>query len=102
MLCSRYQNSLSTFKDGIESVFKLFFIFGIYFYRLVLKPFFSGGLPSCRFQPSCSEYSKQAFESHGLFKAVSLTVNRLFRCNPFGSYGYDPVPSSIKENGDTQ
>lgn len=46
----------------------------------------------CRFTPTCSEYAIQALEIHGLAKGLALTVWRLLRCNPFGKFGYDPVP----------
>lgn len=46
----------------------------------------------CRFVPTCSEYAMQALEIHGLGKGLLLTLWRLLRCNPFGSFGYDPVP----------
>jgi putative membrane protein insertion efficiency factor len=43
---------------------------------------------SCRFEPSCSEYSIQAFEKYGLIKGAVLTVKRLKRCNRTGG-GFD-------------
>jgi len=89
MLQSRYQIFLKAFNVGLKALFIAF----IYFYRAVLKPLMSGS-PSCRFYPSCSEYSKTAFEKHRPLKAIMLTLKRLFRCNPLGSYGYDPVPPS--------
>jgi len=46
---------------------------------------------ACRFYPSCSEYSIQAFERHGFFKGGWLSVRRLLRCHPFNPGGYDPV-----------
>jgi putative membrane protein insertion efficiency factor len=46
---------------------------------------------ACRFYPSCSEYSIQAFEKHGFFKGGWLSVRRLLRCHPFNPGGYDPV-----------
>ncbi len=46
----------------------------------------------CRFTPTCSEYARQALEIHGLCKGLALTLWRLARCNPFGRFGYDPVP----------
>jgi putative membrane protein insertion efficiency factor len=48
--------------------------------------------PACRFEPSCSEYSRQAFEKHGFFKGFWLTVRRILKCHPFHPGGYDPVP----------
>ena len=42
----------------------------------------------CRFEPSCSEYSLQAFEKYGFFKGMLLTIKRLHRCNPSGG-GFD-------------
>ncbi len=47
---------------------------------------------NCRFSPTCSEYMMQAIEIHGAGKGLLLGTWRLFRCNPFGRVGYDPVP----------
>ncbi|MDP3025400.1 MAG: membrane protein insertion efficiency factor YidD [candidate division Zixibacteria bacterium] len=47
--------------------------------------------PSCRFNPSCSEYSIQAINSFGVFKGGWLSIKRVLRCNPFYPGGYDPV-----------
>ena len=48
--------------------------------------------PACRFEPSCSQYAIEALESHGLLRGAWISARRLFRCNPFGRSGYDPVP----------
>ncbi|MBU0492677.1 MAG: membrane protein insertion efficiency factor YidD [Chloroflexi bacterium] len=48
--------------------------------------------PSCRFEPSCSEYAYQALGKYGLFKGSWLAVKRIGRCHPFNPGGYDPVP----------
>lgn len=47
---------------------------------------------SCRFYPSCSNYSKEAYQKYGFFKGTKLTIKRLLKCHPFGKHGYDPVP----------
>lgn len=48
---------------------------------------------SCRFTPTCSEYTKQAIEKYGSLKGISLGIKRIIKCHPFGKYGYDPVPT---------
>lgn len=48
--------------------------------------------PSCRYHPSCSSYSKEAFQLHNFFYASILSVWRILRCNPLSKGGYDPVP----------
>ena len=57
------------------------------FYRNIISPL----LPSsCRYLPTCSEYSKEAYREFGVSKGTVLTAWRLLRCNPWGGRGYDP------------
>ncbi len=65
------------------------FVLLIKFYRSCISPLTP---PSCRFTPTCSEYALQAFQKHGLFKGLYLSVRRILRCHPWGGSGYDPVP----------
>lgn len=58
-------------------------------YQILLSPL---KCPCCRFEPSCSEYARQAFLLHGVKKGFILTVKRLCKCHPWGKSGYDPVP----------
>jgi putative membrane protein insertion efficiency factor len=53
--------------------------------------------PTCRFQPTCSHYAKEAFETRSFFLALGLSTWRVLRCNPLSKGGYDPVPKSRKE-----
>lgn len=51
---------------------------------------------NCRFIPTCSEYGMEALAVHGACKGLLLTIWRVLRCNPFGKWGYDPVPEKGK------
>lgn len=51
----------------------------------------------CRFVPSCSSYAKCAIERFGIFKGCFLAFKRILRCNPWGGFGYDPVPNYKEE-----
>ena len=70
------------------------FLLLIKFYQGAISPF----LPAtCRYQPTCSHYSKEALEKHGLIKGSKLAIKRIFSCHPWGGNGYDPVPEK-KDN----
>lgn len=50
--------------------------------------------PSCRYLPTCSEYTRLAIEMHGPARGVWLGLKRVARCHPWGGRGFDPVPGS--------
>ncbi|MFQ5797109.1 MAG: membrane protein insertion efficiency factor YidD [Bacteroidota bacterium] len=47
---------------------------------------------SCRFYPTCSSYSLEAFSKRGFLLGMWLTAKRVGRCHPFHPGGFDPVP----------
>ena len=51
----------------------------------------------CRYVPSCSNYAKECYEKFNFFKASTLSLWRLLRCNPFSKGGFDPVPLTRQE-----
>ena len=56
------------------------------------KVFISPLLPSaCRFYPTCSDYTREAIEKHGVLRGVGMGLRRLSRCHPFHEGGFDPV-----------
>jgi putative membrane protein insertion efficiency factor len=59
------------------------------FYQVAVSPFTR---PRCRYQPTCSEYARQALIMHGCAKGLLLAVKRLARCHPFSKGGVDLVP----------
>lgn len=67
------------------------------FYKYIISPL---TLPSCRHNPSCSEYASQAIKEWGPLKGSWLSLNRIIKCNPWGTHGFDPVkrkkPTKIK------
>lgn len=58
-------------------------------YQIAISPLFPS---SCRFYPTCSEYSLVALDKHGPFLGTWLTIKRIFRCHPGSAGGFDPVP----------
>ncbi|EZH72749.1 hypothetical protein ATO12_21690 [Aquimarina atlantica] len=53
---------------------------------------------TCRYHPTCSHYTLEALQKHGLFKGGMLSIKRIFSCHPWGGSGYDPVPDVENES----
>ncbi|MCF8254552.1 MAG: membrane protein insertion efficiency factor YidD [Bacteroidia bacterium] len=65
------------------------FLLLIKLYQGLISPL----LPNaCRYTPTCSEYTVEAIEKHGVLRGIWLGVKRIGRCHPWGGHGHDPVP----------
>ena len=60
----------------------------INFYQKEISPWLG---PRCKYEPTCSEYTKQAIEKYGAIKGTIKGAKRILRCNPFSKGGYDPL-----------
>lgn len=60
--------------------------------------------PSCRYYPSCSNYTLEALDKHGAWKGIVMGGARILRCHPFAEGGIDKVPDhfTTKRNTDVQ
>ncbi|HSB31416.1 MAG TPA: membrane protein insertion efficiency factor YidD [Candidatus Sulfobium mesophilum] len=67
---------------------KIILILIVRLYKYLISPLLPG---SCRFVPSCSEYSIEALRKYGAVKGSYLSIKRVARCNPFHPGGFDPV-----------
>jgi putative membrane protein insertion efficiency factor len=67
-------------------------------YRLLLSPLLG---QNCRFEPTCSRYTQESIEKHGLFKGSALGLKRIVKCNPWHEGGYDPVPAQSQKYDNT-
>ncbi|WP_246465316.1 membrane protein insertion efficiency factor YidD [Atribacter laminatus] len=58
------------------------------FYQIYISP----SLPSsCRFEPTCSQYARDAIRKYGILKGGIMALWRILRCHPYSRGGYDPV-----------
>jgi len=58
-------------------------------YQRAISPWLG---PTCRFAPTCSQYTLEAVRIHGTVRGIFLGLRRLLKCHPFHPGGFDPVP----------
>lgn len=75
------------------NIFTYLLIKVIKIYKFLISPLLGN---SCRYLPTCSEYSIDALKTHGFFKGVFLSIKRILSCHPWGSGGFDPVKKEMK------
>ena len=73
----------------MKKIFSLIFIVPIKIYQILISPLLG---PSCRFTPTCSQYTIEAIQKYGPLKGAWLGFKRILRCHPWGGCGHDPVP----------
>lgn len=62
------------------------------FYQKFISPLTPA---SCRYTPTCSQYTIEALQKHGAFSGSWLAIKRIGSCHPWGGKGYDPVPEKL-------
>mgnify|MGYP001339532680 CR=1 FL=1 len=66
-------------------------------YKYIISPLIG---PSCRYLPTCSEYSIEALKTYGLIKGSLISLKRILSCHPIkflgGGEGFDPIKKNIK------
>ena len=66
-------------------------------YKYIISPLLGN---SCRYLPTCSEYSIEALQTYGFFKGIFMSIKRILSCHPIkiigGGEGFDPVNKKIK------
>jgi|TARA_B100000401_G_C52255864_1_gene461958 putative membrane protein insertion efficiency factor len=79
------------------NIFTIVLIKFIKGYKYLISPMFGH---SCRYLPTCSEYSIDALKTYGFFKGIIMSVKRILSCHPIkflgGGEGFDPVMKKTK------
>ena len=70
------------------NIFTYILIKFIKIYKYLISPLIG---PSCRYLPTCSEYSIEALKTYGFSKGLLLSLKRIMSCHPWGNSGFDPV-----------
>ena len=73
----------------MREILKLLFKWLIRFYQITVSPYLG---QNCRYTPTCSQYSLEAFEKYGILQATWLSIKRIISCGPWGGHGFDPLP----------
>ncbi|MBD1156687.1 membrane protein insertion efficiency factor YidD [Pelagibacterales bacterium SAG-MED20] len=66
----------------------------IKFYKMVISPYMA---PSCRYSPTCSDYTIDCLKTYGLIKGIFKATKRILSCHPFSKRdSFDPVVKELK------
>ena len=80
------------------NIFTLILIKFIKAYKYLVSPLLGN---SCRYLPTCSDYSIEALKEYGFFKGLYMSIRRILSCHPIkvlgGGEGFDPVKKELKE-----
>ena len=60
----------------------------ILLYQILISPWLP---PTCRFYPTCSQYTLEAVDKYGAKKGIFLGIKRISKCHPYNNGGYDPL-----------
>jgi putative membrane protein insertion efficiency factor len=86
--------ALDNTSEGFKRAPRLVGVGIVAIYRAAISPVIHAlNGPACRFEPSCSEYARDAIARHGMVRGGAMAIWRIARCNPVGGHGFDPVPS---------
>ena len=75
------------------NIFTYIIIVTIKVYRYFVSPLLGN---SCRYFPTCSEYSIEALKTFGFFKGLLISIKRILSCHPWKDGGYDPIKKEMK------
>ncbi len=62
-------------------------------YKFLLSPLIGN---SCRFFPSCSDYSIESLKTFGFFKGLYFSLKRILSCHPWSEGGFDPIKKQTR------
>ena len=78
------------------NIFTIILIKFIKLYKFLISPLLGY---SCRYMPTCSEYSIEALKTFGFFKGILISTKRILSCHPIkflgGGGGFDPVNKKL-------
>ncbi|MDV7188162.1 membrane protein insertion efficiency factor YidD [Lutibacter sp. TH_r2] len=80
--------------NKVTKILAIPFIWLVRFYQAAISPYTPS---SCRYSPTCSSYTLEALQKHGIIKGGWLALKRIGSCHPWGGSGYDPVPENEEE-----
>ncbi len=80
----------------MRKILSAILIFPIRLYQITLSPYLG---QNCRHVPTCSQYAIEAIKIWGPFYGFKLAFNRIRKCHPWGTSGFDPVPKKNTEEG---